>query len=81
MASADEQTRVSSRVKAELDQRRREGESYNDVLERLIEAEEDRDLLAGFGHWSEDHAERVREARKASREKSKARMKRLSDTE
>lgn len=72
MATADEQIRVSDRVKRELDRRRREGESYNDVLERILE--DDRDLLAGFGRWSDEHAERVREARERAKEKSKERM-------
>lgn len=65
MATADEQIRVSDSVKRELDRRRRDGESYNDVLQRLLE--DDRDLLAGFGRWSDDHADRVRSARKQSR--------------
>ncbi|QZP38229.1 antitoxin VapB family protein [Halobaculum magnesiiphilum] len=65
MATADEQIRVSDSVKRELDRRRRDGESYNDVLQRLLE--DDRDLLAGFGRWSDDHADRVRAARKQSR--------------
>jgi predicted CopG family antitoxin len=77
MATADEQIRVSDTVKRELDRRRREGESYNDVLQRLLD--DDRDLLAGFGRWSDDHADRVREARGKSTEKSKERMRRLAD--
>lgn len=79
MATADEQIRVSDVVKRELDHRRREGESYNDVLERLLE--DDRDLLAGFGRWSDEHADRVRETREKSKEKSKARMRQLSNDE
>jgi predicted CopG family antitoxin len=76
MATADEQIRVSDAVKRELDRRRREGESYNDVLERLLEDE--RDLLAGFGRWSDEDAERVREARERSKQKSKERTRRLT---
>jgi hypothetical protein len=38
-------------VKREIERRRREGESYNDVLERMFST--DRDLLAGFGRWSD----------------------------
>ncbi|PSP97934.1 hypothetical protein BRC89_09740 [Halobacteriales archaeon QS_4_70_19] len=63
MATADEQIRVSDTVKRELDRRRRDGESYNDVLQRMLE--DDRDLLAGFGRWSDEQADRVREARYA----------------
>ena len=78
MATANEQIRVSSDVKRELDRRRREDESYNDVLERMLQ-DEDRDLLAGFGRWSDEHAERVREAREISKDRSKRRMKSLSN--
>lgn len=77
MATADEQIRVSDLVKRELDKRRREGESYNDVLERVLE--DDRDLLAGFGRWSDEEADRVREALEESKAESKDRMRRLSD--
>ena len=76
MATADEQIRISDAVKRELDRRRREGESYNDVLERVLKDE--RDLLAGFGRWSDDRADRVREAREKSKQKSKERMRRLA---
>lgn len=78
MATADEQIRISDRVKRELDRRRREGESYNDVLERLLEDDE-RDLLAGFGRWSDDHAERVRTAREDADAASEERLRRLSN--
>ncbi len=78
MGTADEQIRVSETVKRKLDRQRREGESYNDVLERLL-VEDDRDLLAGFGRWSDEHADRVREARERSNERSKERMRRLTE--
>ena len=64
-------------MKRELDRRRREGESYNDVLQRMLE--DDRDLLTGFGRWSDEHADRVREAREMSKQKSNDRMGRLAD--
>ncbi|MFB6232637.1 MAG: antitoxin VapB family protein [Haloarculaceae archaeon] len=76
MATADEQIRVSDTVKKQLDRRRRDGESYNDVVERLLEDE--RDLLAGFGRWSDEQADRVREAREKSKQKSRDRMRRLA---
>jgi predicted CopG family antitoxin len=79
MSTADEQIRVSERVKRELDRRRREGESYNDVLERVFDEDDDRDLLAGFGRWSDDHADRVREVGEKERAESKERMRRLAD--
>jgi Uncharacterized ACR, COG1753. len=72
MATADEQIRVTETVKEELDQRRREGESYNDVLERLVK--DDRDLFAGFGMWSDEKAQQARERRQANKEKRKRRM-------
>jgi hypothetical protein len=62
MATADEQIRVRDQVKRMLDRRRRKGESYNEALGRVPE-ESDRDFLAGFGRWSDDHADCIREAR------------------
>lgn len=80
MATPDEQIRVSNRVKRMLDRRQREGESYNDVLERILEEEaSDRDLLAGFGRWSDEHADRIRKAREKQKEESKARLRRLAE--
>ncbi|WP_207591905.1 antitoxin VapB family protein [Halomontanus rarus] len=78
MGTANEQIRVSGVVKRELESRRREGESYNDVLERILE-EGDRDLLAGFGRWSDEHADHVRQRRETSKEKSKERLERLAE--
>lgn len=78
MGTANEQIRVSDVVKRELESRRREGESYNDVLERILE-EGDRDLLAGFGRWSDEHADRVREQRTNAKQTSKERTDRLTD--
>jgi predicted CopG family antitoxin len=77
MSTADEQIRVSESVKRELDRRKRPGESYNDVLERLFAA--DRDLLAGFGRWSDETAERAGDARKRYKQRSKERMERLAE--
>jgi predicted CopG family antitoxin len=77
MGTANEQIRVSDTAKRELDRRRREGESYNDVLKRVLG--EERDLLAGAGFWSDREADRVREGRKKSKKKSKERMRRLAE--
>ncbi|WP_129114304.1 antitoxin VapB family protein [Halegenticoccus tardaugens] len=76
MGAADEQIRVSEAVKREIKRRRREGESYNDVLERLFGTDRDRgrDLLAGAGFWSSEKADRVRETRRKYKEKSKERI-------
>lgn len=81
MGAADEQIRVSDSVKREIERRRREGESYNDVLERLFSTDRDRDLLAGAGFWSADEAEAARETRRKYEEASKTRMRRRADRE
>jgi predicted CopG family antitoxin len=81
MATADEQIRVSDRVKRILDRRRREGESYNDVLERVLDKDEEGDFYDGFGRWSDDQAERVREQREQAKEQRKARMRQLAGDE
>lgn len=78
MATANEQIRVSNRVKRILDRRRREGESYNDVLERILNKDDEGDFYDGFGRWSEEQAERVRKQREQTTEKRKARMRRLA---
>lgn len=79
MGVADKQIRVSEAVKREIGRRRREGESYNDVLERMFSTRSstDRDLFAGFGIVSDEEADRVRENIDRSRKKSKERMRRL----
>lgn len=74
MATADEQIRVSDCVKRELKRRRRDGESFNDVLERILEDEPAGDFDDGFGRWADDEVERVREARHKSKDKRKRRM-------
>jgi len=81
MATADEQIRVSDRVKRILDRRRREGESYNDVLERVLEESKGGDFYDGFGRWSSEHADRVREQREQARKQRTERMRRLAGSE
>lgn len=78
MATADEQIRVSDRVKRILDRRRAEGESYNDVLERVLDEEAAGDFEDGFGRWSDEEADRVREQRETAKEERKGRMRRLA---
>ncbi|WP_159904293.1 antitoxin VapB family protein [Salinirussus salinus] len=81
MGTANEQIRVSNRVKRELDRLRREGESYNDVLERVLDEERGGDFHDGFGRWSDEDAERVREGRRTAKEQRKERMReRAGDT-
>ncbi|PSQ40935.1 hypothetical protein BRD07_06385 [Halobacteriales archaeon QS_9_68_42] len=72
MGAADEQIRVSETVKQEIERRRREGESYNDVLERLFSPAGDRDFLAGFGRWSDERADRARKALKNTKRSRKS---------
>ena len=79
MATADEQIRVSGRVKRELNRLRREGESYNDVLERVLDQDRAGDFYDGFGRWSDEEADRVREGRRKAKEKRKERMKERSE--
>ena len=79
MAPADEQIRVSPRVKRELDRRRRENESYNDVLERILGELEGGDFYDEVGLWSDEQAEQVRENCRKSKETRKRRMQRLAD--
>jgi predicted CopG family antitoxin len=79
MATADEQIRVSDRVKRQLDRRRREGESYNDVLERLLSDDTGADFYDGFGILSDDEGDWIREKREKAQEERKERMRRLED--
>jgi predicted CopG family antitoxin len=78
MATANEQIRVSDRVKRILDRRRREGESYNDVLERLLGENSDADFYDGFGMLSDEEADWIREKRERAKEKRKRRSRQLS---
>lgn len=81
MATADEQIRVSNRVKRILDRCRREGESYNDVLERLLGEHTESDFYDGFGILSDEEADWIREKRKEAKAKRKERMQRLGENE
>jgi predicted CopG family antitoxin len=81
MATADEQIRVSDRVKRILDRRRHEGESYNDVLERVLDDDADGDFDDGFGRWSDEEADRVRDQREQAKETRKARLRQLGGGE
>lgn len=74
MGVADEHIRVSETVKRKLDRHRRKGESYNDALERILGEEDGGDFYDGFGRWSDEEAERVRESRRKAKEKRKRRM-------
>lgn len=79
MTTADKQIRISDRVKRRLDRRRRKGESYNDVLERLLTENTDTDFYDGFGMLSDEEADWIREQREAVKEKRKRRIRRLGE--
>lgn len=79
MGTADKQIRVSETVKRKIERYRQEGESYNDVLERLLVEEDDGDFYDGFGRWSDEEAESVREGRRNAKEKRKRRMRKRAD--
>lgn len=79
MATADKQIRISDRVKRRLDRRRRKGESYNDVLERLLTENTDTDFYDGFGMLSDEEADWIREQREEAKEKRKRRIRRLGE--
>jgi predicted CopG family antitoxin len=79
MATADEQIRISDRVKKRLDGRRREGESYNDVLDRLLGETTDSDFEDGFGLLSESEGEWIREKRSEAKRDRKERTRGLGD--
>lgn len=65
-------------MKRILDRRRREGESYNDVLERVLDENDEGNFYDGFGMWSDEQAEQVREQRDQATEKRKRRMRQLA---
>ena len=79
MATADEQIRVSDRVKRQLDRRRREGESFNDVLERVLDENGGGDFHDGFGILSDEDADWIRDRHRQSKEKRKERTGRLAE--
>ena len=79
MGVADEQIRVSETVKRTIERRRLAGESYNDALERILEEADAGDFDDGFGRWSDEEADRVREGRRKAKEKRKRRTDERAD--
>lgn len=78
MGAASEQIRVSERVKRTLDRRRQEGESYNDVLERLLA--EEGDLLAGFGAFGDsDRGAVIGETHERGERRSRERIEEMAN--
>lgn len=74
MGAADKQIRVSETVKQKIERHRRDDESYNDALERLLAAADTGDFYDGFGRWSDEDADRVRERRQEAKAARKERM-------
>lgn len=75
--SANEHIRVSEETKERLRRRKRTDESFNDVIVRLLD--EDRDLLAGFGAAEGRKGDTLAETVARRKERSRARIERLSD--
>jgi predicted CopG family antitoxin len=67
--TADDHIRVSAETKERLRQRKRESESFEDVIARLLD--EERDLLAGFGSASDREGETLGETVARRKERSK----------
>lgn len=79
MTVAEKHIRVSDKIKQELDQRREEGESYNDVLERVLS--DNRELLIGFGAFEEtDRGDNTEAVRRKTGEKSARRIKQMAES-
>lgn len=79
MSSATEQIRVSETVKHELERRQRAGESFNDVLERLLSDE--RDLFAGFGAFCDtNRGEAIRRVHEQGKRQSRERIERITES-
>jgi predicted CopG family antitoxin len=64
--------RVSEKTKKRLRRWKRDDESFNDVITRLLD--EDRDLLAGFGAGDDRDGERLAETVARRKEHSQQRM-------
>ena len=60
--------RVSEKTNERLRRRKRDDESFNDVITRLLD--EDRDLLAGFGAGNDRNGERLAESVARRKERS-----------
>lgn len=75
--SATEQIRVSGRVKSELERLKRGDESFNDVLDRVLDDE--RDVFAGFGILSEDEADEIERNIERGEDRARSRMQELGD--
>lgn len=75
--TADEHVRISAETKERLRQRKREGESFNDAISRLLN--DDRDLLAGFGAAEDRAGDTLGETVARRKEKSQHRINQLTE--
>jgi len=76
--SADEHIRVSEETKERLRRRKRNDESFNDVIARLLN--DDRDLLAGFGAADDREGETLAETVTRRKERSQRRIDDLAES-
>jgi predicted CopG family antitoxin len=76
--SANEHIRVSEETKERLRRRKRTGESFNDVIARLLN--DDRDLLAGFGAADDREGETLAETVARRKERSQRRIDDLAES-
>lgn len=75
--SADDHVRVSEETKERLRRRKRDDESFNDVITRLLD--DDRDLLAGFGAAADREGETLAETVARRKERSQRRIEELAE--
>lgn len=73
---SSKQIRISPENYERLARRKRDNESFDDVIDRLLD--DDRNLLAGFGTASEERTERAREVREQSERTSEDRIAQLA---
>ncbi|WP_135827496.1 antitoxin VapB family protein [Halorussus halobius] len=77
MGTTDKHVRISEESYERLKARRREGESFDDVVVRLLD--DDRDLLAGFGAWDgTNHREVVEDIHSSSKHESAERIEKIA---
>lgn len=79
MGSAGGRTRVSQRVRRDLERRTRAIECHTDVLERVPDDTES-EFDDGFGILADEQADRLREQRETDEQQRRERMRRLGDS-
>lgn len=72
--------RLSEETKGKLSALKREGESFDDALARILEEQTERDFTAGFGILADaDTSERVRESHEAMNDQIDERVRAIAD--